>query len=374
MNTKGRTWAEINLENIKFNYNSIKTQLAPNVNLLGVVKADAYGHGSIQVSHALEDVGCSYFAVATADEAVLLRNFGNKQQILVLGYSPVSAATELIERNIIQSISDYDTAKQMSDIAVSLNKKLHVHIKIDSGMGRLGFISRNGYSDIEDIEKVCSLPGLCIDGIFTHFAVSEVYDSEYTEQQFASFMKITNEIEHRCGFKFALRHCANSGAVCGHPETQLDMVRPGIMIYGVYPGNDHNIPLRPAMSFKTRIVHIKEAENGWTVSYGRKFTANGKRKIAVVPVGYADGLHRCLSGKIDMLYKGKRVPQIGSICMDMCMLDITGIDDASIGDIVTVFGSDGDEYISIDELAEKANTISYELLCSVSKRVPRIYI
>lgn len=373
-NTNERTWAEINLENIKFNYNSIKARLNPGVKLLGVVKADAYGHGAAAVAHAIESIGCSYFAVATVDEAIQLRNSGILSDILILGYSPPSAVSELISNNIIPSVSDYDTAKKMSDISCGMEKQLRVHIKIDTGMGRLGFICRDDCIDTENLIKVSLLPGLKMEGIFTHFAVSEVYNSDYTSKQFKSFMSTVDEIERKAGIKFMIRHCSNSGAVCGFPKMQLNMVRPGIMLYGLYPGDDFSIPLCPAMQLKTRIVHISDVKDGWSVSYGRKYKANGSRKIAVVPVGYADGLHRCLSGKIDMLVNGIRVPQVGNICMDMCMLDVTQAGAVSVGDIVTVFGEDGDKYISAGELAVKANTIHYELLCSVSKRIPRIYL
>lgn len=373
VNTKERTWAEISLENIKFNYNSIKSCLNPGVELLGVVKADAYGHGAIPVAHAIESVGCNYFAVATVDEAIALRSSGILSEILILGYSPVSSIAALIENNIIQSVSDYDTAQKMSDLALSMGKKLRVHIKIDSGMGRLGFIYREGYYDTDTLLRITRLPGLKIEGIFTHFAVSEVPDSDYTDKQFVSFMKSVNEIELQSGIKFKMRHCSNSGAVCGHKQMQLDMVRPGILLYGLYPGKDYSIPLRPAMQLKSRIVHISTMKNGWSVSYGRKYISDGDRKIAVVPIGYADGLHHCLSGKIEMLVNGRRVPQVGNICMDMCMLDITDAGDVSIGDVVTIFGTDRNETISAEELAEKAGTIHYELLCAVSKRIPRIY-
>ena len=374
MTAKDRTWAEISLENIKYNYASIKSRLSSGVELLGVVKADAYGHGAVPVAHAIVSAGCKYLAVATDCEALELRRAGISSEIIILGYTSPGSTESLIENNIIQSVSDYETARLMSDLAVKLGKKLRIHIKMDTGMGRLGFTFRGGVFDTDSALRVIKLPGLSPEGIFTHFAVSEVISSDYTDRQFEAFISGIDELERKSGIKFKVRHCSNSGAVCSHGNMQLDMVRPGILLYGLYPGDDRNIPLRPAMQLKTRIIHISEAEPGWSISYGRKYTAETKRKIAVVPIGYADGLHRVLSGKIDMLVNGRRVPQVGNICMDMCMIDVTDAGDVAIGDVVTVFGSDEAENISAEELAEKAGTIHYELLCAVSKRIPRVYI
>lgn len=374
MTAKDRTWAEISLENIKYNYASIKSRLSPGVELLGVVKADAYGHGAVPVARAIVSAGCKYLAVATDCEALELRRAGISSEIIILGYTSPGSTESLIENNIIQSVSDYETARLMSDLAVKLGKKLRVHIKMDTGMGRLGFTCRGGVFDTDSALRVIKLPGLSPEGIFTHFAVSEVISSDYTDRQFEAFISGIDELERKSGIKFKVRHCSNSGAVCSHGNMQLDMVRPGILLYGMYPGDDRDIPLRPAMQLKTRIIHISEAEPGWSISYGRKYTAETKRKIAVVPIGYADGLHRVLSGKIDMLVNGRRVPQVGNICMDMCMIDVTDAGDVAIGDVVTVFGSDEAENISAEELAEKAGTIHYELLCAVSKRIPRVYV
>ncbi len=374
MTAKDRTWAEISLENIKYNYASIKSRLSSGVELLGVVKADAYGHGAVPVAHAIVSAGCKYLAVATDCEALELRRAGISSEIIILGYTSPGSTESLIENNIIQSVSDYETARLMSDLAVKLDKKLRIHIKMDTGMGRLGFTCRGGVFDIDSALRVLKLPGLSPEGIFTHFAVSEVISSDYTDRQFEAFISGIDELERKSRIKFKVRHCSNSGAVCSHGNMQLDMVRPGILLYGLYPGDDRDIPLRPAMQLKTRIIHISEAEPGWSISYGRKYTAETKRKIAVVPIGYADGLHRVLSGKIDMLVNGRRVPQVGNICMDMCMIDVTDAGDVAIGDVVTVFGSDEAENISAEELAEKAGTIHYELLCAVSKRIPRVYI
>lgn len=374
MTAKDRTWAEISLENIKYNYASIKSRLSSGVELLGVVKADAYGHGAVPVAHAIVSAGCKYLAVATDCEALELRRAGISSEIIILGYTSPGSTESLIENNIIQSVSDYETARLMSDLAVKLDKKLRIHIKMDTGMGRLGFTCRGGVFDIDSALRVLKLPGLSPEGIFTHFAVSEVISSDYTDRQFEAFISGIDELERKSRIKFKVRHCSNSGAVCSHGNMQLDMVRPGILLYGMYPGDDRDIPLRPAMQLKTRIIHISEAEPGWSISYGRKYTAETKRKIAVVPIGYADGLHRVLSGKIDMLVNGRRVPQVGNICMDMCMIDVTDAGDVAIGDVVTVFGSDEAENISAEELAEKAETIHYELLCAVSKRIPRVYV
>ncbi len=375
MDERKRTWAEISLDNIRHNFFEMKSRLLPGQKFLGVVKANAYGHGAVQVSRLLEECGADYLAVACLDEAEQLRDAGISLPILILGCTPAEYTDRLIDLDITQALGTLENAEIMSAIAVRRGKPVRVHLKVDSGMGRVGFTCHGGCDPIEDMLKVVSLPGLDIEGIFTHFAVSDVLGDKYTDMQFEAFTGIINRLEERSGFKFKIRHCTNSGAMINYPWAYLDMVRPGIALYGCYPAGERGgLSLLPAMSVKTRIAQIKDFLPGNTVSYGRIYTADAPRKIAVVPIGYADGLHRVLSGKIDMLVNGVRVPQVGRICMDMCMLDVTGVPDVRVGDIATFFGHDGDSFISVDEQAEKSGTISYELLCAMSPRVKRVYI
>lgn len=371
-----RTWAEISLDNIEHNFKEMKARLREGTRFLGVVKADAYGHGAIQTALLLQEIGCDYLAVACIDEAVQLRENGIILPILILGYTAPEYAGELIKHNVTATIIDLEQAKAMSDEAEKCCAKLKVHLKVDSGMGRLGFVCREAGEDPEtEMLTVMELPGLEIEGIFTHFAVSDVLDDKYTDRQFAYFTRLIERLEEKTGIKFKIKHCTNSGAMINYDWTYLDMVRPGIALYGCYPDKDKGgLELRPAMALRTRIVQVKDTAPGESISYGRTYMADKKLKTAVIPVGYADGLHRVLSGKIEVLVHGRRVQQVGRICMDMCMIDVTGIENVRPGDVVTIFGQDGDVFIPVEEYAEKAGTISYELLCAVSPRVERVYL
>lgn len=370
-----RTWAEISLKNIRHNYESMRARLKPGTRFLGVVKADAYGHGAIPVARMLEQAGADYLAVACLDEALTLRSAGIKLPILILGITDPKYTELLISHNITAALGSYENAVAMNELALQLGSKVRVHLKADSGMGRVGFTCHGGRNPEEAMAEILTMPGLDIEGIFTHFAMSDVLGDPYTNMQFEAFTSLIDRLEKRAGFRFRIRHCTNSGAMINYDWAYLDMVRPGIALYGCYPAEETGgIELRPAMSVRSRIAQIKEFDAGDTVSYGRIYTAPGKRRIAIVPIGYADGLHRTLSGKIDMLVRGQRVPQVGRICMDMCMLDVTDVPDAAVGDTVTLFGHDGDAFIPVEEQAEKAGTISYELLCAMSPRVTRIYV
>lgn len=375
MDKQKRTWAEISLENIRHNFLEMKSQLRRGQKFLGVVKANAYGHGAVQVASMLEENGADYLAVACLDEAEELRSSGIKLPILILGCTPTEYTEKLMELDITQALGTLKNAELMSAAAEKAGGKVKVHLKVDSGMGRVGFTCHDGRDPEDDMLEVMRLGGLDIEGIFTHFAVSDVLGDKYTDMQFSEFTGLISRLEEKSGFKFRIRHCTNSGAMINYDWAYLDMVRPGIALYGCYPAKEHgSLTLLPAMSVRTRIAQIKEFMPGDTVSYGRTYTADAKCLIAVVPIGYADGLHRVLSGKIDMLVRGRRVRQVGRICMDMCMLDVTDVPGVSEGDIVTLFGRDGEEFISVEEQAEKAGTISYEFLCSMSPRVKRVYI
>lgn len=373
--TQMRTWAEISLKNIEHNYKAIRARLGGGTRLLGVVKADAYGHGAVRVAGLLQELGCEYLGVAFIDEALHLRENGVTLPILLMGYTPPELTPILLEQNLTQTVYDLALAEAYSSAAAALGKTLKVHLKADSGMGRLGFKCHGGRDPERDMTRIIKLPGLYIEGIYTHFAVSDVSGDPFTEKQFNDYKELVDRLEKNAGVKFEIKHCANSGAMINYAWSYSDMVRPGLMLYGLYPGSGTGgLELKPAMALKTRVAQVKELDAGDTVSYGRIYTAPAKRKIAVLTIGYADGLHRTLSGKIDLLIHGKRARQVGTISMDMCMADVTDIPDAAAGDFVTVFGSDGGETVSVDELAHLAGTVSWELLCAVSSRVPRVYL
>ena len=365
-----RTWAEISLGAIEQNYRAMRARLPENCRFLGVVKANAYGHGAIPVSRLLADLGCEYLAVACIDEARELREAGIELPILILGPTPADYARELAEMRITQAVGDLACAKALSDALSGTGKTLKIHLKLETGMGRTGF--RAFGNAMDDAVSAVGLPGLDAEGVFTHFCVSDGDESvrDFTHVQFARFRAAYREIEARSGREFLLHHCTNSGAMHAFPETFLDMVRPGVSLYGMYPGPVRDaVKLIPAMTLKSRVAYVERHEPGDTVSYGRTFTVERPSEIAVLPIGYADGLHRVLSNKLRVMINGVVIPQVGRICMDMCMADVTG-HGVKPGDEVEIFGRN----MPIDDVADQAGTIHYELTCAVSPRVPRVYM
>ena len=368
-----RTWAEVSLENIRHNYAAIRAAIPAGCKFLGVVKANAYGHGALEVSRTLAECGADYLAVSCLDEAMELRDGGVTLPILILGHTPCEYTRMLIENNITQTITCLAKAQEFSAEAQRLGKELLVHIALDTGMSRLGVLCRDERFDggVENIIKACRMPGLIPEGAFTHFAVSDEpgADNEaYTREQFRLFCEVLAEVEAKGGIKFRLRHCANSGAVAKYPEMCLDMVRPGLLLYG-YGDEAGALGLKPCMRFVTRVTTIKHYPAGTSVSYGRRFTTERTTRMGVVGVGYADGLPRLCSNKCAFAAGSGLAPQRGSICMDMCMIDLTDLPEVSVGDEVEIFGTRS----SVETLAAAAGTISYELLCALSKRVPRVY-
>ena len=368
-----RTWAEVSLENIRHNYAAIRAAIPAGCKFLGVVKANAYGHGALEVSRTLADCGADYLAVSCLDEAMELRDGGITLPILILGHTPCEYTRMLIENDITQTITCLAKAQEFSAEAVRLGRELRVHIALDTGMSRLGVLCRDERfgGGVENIIKACRMPGLLPEGAFTHFAVSDEpgEDNEaYTRAQFSLFCEVLDEVEAKGGVKFQIRHCANSGAVAKYPEMALDMVRPGLLLYG-YGDEAGALDLKPCMRFMTRVTTIKHYPAGTSVSYGRRFTTERTTRMGVVGVGYADGLPRLCSNKCTFAAGGGFAPQRGSICMDMCMIDLTDLPEVSVGDEVEIFGANA----SVVTLAAAAGTISYELLCALSKRVPRVY-
>ena len=372
--TLKRTWAEIDLDALAHNYITLRKRIGDDVKFLGVVKADAYGHGSVQVSRLLEELGADYLAVSSIDEAVELRHNGINMPILILGHTPKEEVSELIKNNITQAVTCKAKALEYSEEAVKCNGTLKIHIKVDTGMSRLGYLCDDNYFDsgVEGICEGCSLPGLEPEGIFTHFAVSDESGDDckaYTMHQFKLFTSVIDAVEKKLGKKFIIRHCANTGAVARYPETWLDMVRPGLLLYG-YGEFAKELDLRPVMTLKTTVSTIKTYPAGTAISYGGIYKTDKKTRMGVVPYGYADGFFRCLSNRYELMTDEGPATQRGKICMDMCMIDLTDKMSIDVGSEIEIFGKKN----PIERMAELAGTIPYELTCAVSKRVPRVYI
>lgn len=373
-----RTWADISLDNLEHNYRALREKNAASCRFLGVVKADAYGHGAVPVSRRLVDLGAEYLAVSNIEEAMQLRYAGIRGPILILGYTPAAYATELAKSGLRQEVHSLEYAKMLAQALKGSGRRLRIHIKLDTGMSRLGFFSYQNEQTLDELKEIAAMDSLILEGVFTHFPVADSIDwadQNFTQTQFERFTAMLSAMEG-AGIRPELRHCSNSGASIQHPEYALDMIRPGIATYGVLPSEDLRgmIDLKPVMSLRSTIFQIRDFAPNITVGYGRTYTTEDPSKIAVVGIGYADGLQRSFSGNISFLLHGKRVPQIGRICMDMCMIDVTRVPEARVGDVVTVFGTDGDDCIEAASLAGRMHTIAYEIFCDINKRIPRIYL
>lgn len=372
--TLKRTWAEINLDALTYNYHKIREYIGKEVKFLGVVKADAYGHGSVQVASKLQELGADYLAVSSIDEAMELRENGITMPILILGHTPKEQVERLIYYNITQAVTCVSKAEEYSKEALVCNGTLKIHIKVDTGMSRLGHLCKGEHFEhgVDGIAHVCNLPGIYAEGIFTHFAMSDEDDEEckeYTVEQFNLFTDVIRKVEEKNGRKFEIRHCANTGATVSYPETYLDMVRPGLLMYG-YGEHAKKLGLKPVMSMKTTVSTIKIYPAGTKVSYGGTFVTDKETRMGVVPYGYADGFMRCLSNNYSLMTSDGAAAVRGRICMDMSMIDLTGKPGVDVGAVVEIFG----EKNPLENMANQAGTIPYELTCGVSKRVPRIYL
>lgn len=380
MNMVKRTWAEISLNAIEHNYNVIRNKVADDTKVCCVIKADGYGHGAVELSQIYEKLGADFFAVSNIDEGIEIRKSGSKLPIVILGYTPVSEAKNLAEYDISQAVFSLEYAKELSEKCVKEDCICKMHIKVDSGMSRIGFMCqefpRDEYS-IEEICEACCLPNLEVEGLFTHFCVSDedAEGREFTNKQYENFIHVRDSLKKR-GVDISVVHCSNSGAIEDYPETCCDMVRAGIILYGLAPSSKlaDRLDLVPAMTLKTVVAFVKEVQKGATISYGRTFTADRKMKIATVPIGYADGFIRQNAKDGYMTVNGKKAKIVGRICMDQTMLDVTDIEDVKTGDEVVVFGTGENGEPTADSLAENTGTINYETVCLVGKRVPRIYI
>ncbi len=372
--TLRRTWAEINMDALENNYRRLRERIGEHVKFLGVVKADAYGHGSVKVGKKLEELGADYLAVSSIDEAMELRKNEITMPILILGHTPKEQVANLISYNLTQTVTCRAKALEYSAEAKKLGEILKIHIKIDTGMSRLGYLCEGKAFDngIVGIVEACELPNLETEGIFTHFAMSdsdEDHAKEYTRHQFALFQEVIREAEEKWGKTFAIKHCANTGAVANYPETYMDMVRPGLLLYG-YGEYAERLGLQPVMTLKSTVSTIKVYPEQTSVSYGGIYVTDKLTRVAVLPIGYADGFFRCLSNKWTVQTPYGPANQIGKICMDMCMIDISNYWNIDVGDEFEIWGKNN----SLDKMAEMAGTIPYELTCAISKRVPRKYI
>ena len=372
-----RTWAEIDIDCLKHNYEVIRSMVGENVKYYAVVKADAYGHGAQIVAPEMEKFGADGFAVSNIQEAMQLRELGISKSILILGYTPPELANVLAENDISQAVFDFEYAQSLSKCAVDDGVSVKGHIKIDTGMGRIGFVHRSidDNTAIDEISKVSKLDGITLEGAFMHFASSDKdgdSNGDFTKKQYTLFCDALDKLEKQ-GITFKIRHCCNSAATLNNKEYHLDAVRPGIIMYGMEPSHDFDgfADLKPAMKLKSVVSMVKTIKPGDTVSYGRTFVADKEIRVATIPVGYADGYPRQLSNKGYVMIYGKRAPIIGRVCMDQMLVDVTGIEGVESGSRVLLFGA---KDLTIEEFSAMCGTINYETVCVVGKRVPRVYI
>ncbi len=368
------TWTEISLNAIYDNTQTFKKNISKRTKLMAVVKADGYGHGAIEVSHAAIKAGADYLGVAILDEALALREAGITTPILVLGYTPPRSIEKAIDSNISLTVYSSEVLTEIISISRKLNKTTNIHLKVDTGMGRVGVTTKEALLSLALMAQ--DTTHVHLEGLFTHFANADSNDQTYTNQQFYTFKKFISYLEEH-HIQIPIKHCCNSAATICHSNMHLDMVRVGISLYGLLPSKDINhsaFPLKQAMHFKTKVSAIKQISGGKVISYGCTYLAQKRTNIATIPVGYADGLSRLLSNKGNVLIKNQRVPIVGRICMDQTMLDVTRIHSIDTETEVTIFGGSKEAFISIDEVAEQMGTINYEVVCLIGKRVPRVYI
>lgn len=367
------TWAEISLDAVRHNVGEFRRVLPPHVKLMAVVKANAYGHGAVEVAQEAVRAGAAWLGVAFMDEALQLRRAGVTAPILVMGYTPPEAVRLAREYNVAIAVYSSEVLEALQAEG-SKERPIAVHVKMDTGMGRIGLVGER--ETITFIDRLLGIPGVRVEGLFTHYACADETDKSYTHGQYRQFCRIIDHYRSR-GVAFDCLHAGNSATGIDLPELTGNMLRLGIGLYGFYPSEEVNrtrVRLRPVMSLKTRIVMVKTLPPGSGVSYGIVYRTRGEETIATIPVGYADGYSRLLSGRAEALVRGVRAPVVGRICMDQCMLNVTGVPGAAVGDEVTLFGGCGGAAISADELARKLGTIHYEITCMVSARVPRVYL
>ena len=369
-----RVRADIDLDAVLYNMESMHKKLKPGTKIAAVVKADGYGHGAVEISRVLENLPYLWgYAVATSNEAMQLVEAGRKKPIIILGLSFPEQFEEIVENDLRPAVCTYETAQALSDIAAEKNKVCRIHIKVDSGMSRIGFQVTPESADT--VARISKLPNIMIEGIFTHFARADEASKAPAYEQFKQFEKMIAMVEEK-GVQIPLKHCSNSAGIVEIPECNMDMVRAGITLYGLWPSEEVDktkISLKPVMSLRSRVAYVKELLPGRQISYGGTFTVKKKMTVATVPVGYGDGYARGLSNKGWVLIKGQKAPICGRVCMDQCMVDVTDIPGVKTGDTVTLLGKDADEEITMEQLGELSGRFNYEFACLITPRVPRIY-
>ena len=370
-----RVKAVVSLDAIAHNFEEMKKNIADGTKIVAVIKADGYGHGAEAIARLIE--GYEYiwgFAAATAEEAIQLKDAGVKKPVLILGLVFEEYFQELIQKEVRMTVCDYDMAKALSEEAVRQGRQVHIHIGLDTGMSRIGFADKP--ESVEEIKRIAALSNVEIEGMFTHFARADETDKSPAEDQLKRYLAFMELLE-KAGVQIPLKHCSNSAGIIRMPEANLNMVRAGITIYGIYPSAEVErdiVKLIPAMELKSHVAFVKDLPAGTAISYGGTFASETDLRVATIPVGYADGYPRTLSNKGWVLIHGQKAPILGRICMDQFMVDVTHIADVKHGDEVTLIGRDGDECIHIDELGDLSGRFSYEFACEISKRVPRVYI
>lgn len=368
-----RVYTEINLDAIKHNIIEIQKLLKGKSKVMPIIKADGYGHGAVPIAKFLQEEDIDKFGVATIEEAVALRKNNIHKPLLVLGYTPNNQVIDLVKYDLIQTVFKYSMAEAISKMAKECNKNVKIHLKIDTGMGRIGFLPNK--ESIELIKNIYNLPNIEIEGIFTHFSKADEVDKTYTKHQLSVFNKFVRDLEE-VGVCIPIKHAANSAGIIDVEEAHFDLVRLGIATYGLYPSDDVNkriISLKPALSLISHIIYIKEVEKGTYISYGGTYKTKDRAKIATIPVGYGDGYDRGLSSKGRVLIRGQYAPIVGRVCMDQFMVDVTNIKGVADDDEVVLIGKQGEKNITVDEIASLIGTINYEVVCQLGKRIPRVY-
>lgn len=372
MNLLHPVWVEVNLDNLKYNIDKIKSKIGAS-EIIGIVKANAYGHGAVEISKALIEYGVQKLGVANILEAIELRENGVTAPIMILGVTESFAIDAVIEHDVETTVSTYEFAKALNEKALALNKVCKIHLALDTGMGRIGF--RNNNKSIEEIISISKMSNLDIESIFSHFSTADSKNKEYSNHQMDVYKFFIEEL-NKHNITFNKMHLSNSAAIMDIAQSHLDSVRPGIIQYGYYPSEEvikYDFELKPILTWKTKILHIKEVEENSYIGYGNNFVTTRKSIIATLPVGYADGYSRGLSNKGHVIINGEMAPIVGNVCMDQVMVDVTDLSNVSLGDEVIVLGSDGDCIFNADNMASILGTINYELLCLIGRRIPRVY-
>lgn len=368
-------WAEINLTNLDYNIKNIKAKIGDR-QLIGVIKADAYGHGAVKVAEVLRENGCKTFAIATLHEALTLRNAGAKEEIIMLGLTPSMYADVICDFDITPVVCDFKNAKAFSDMAASKGKTIQGLIAVDTGMGRIGYLADDTDFAVKDIKKIQELPNFKIKGMFSHMSTADAFDKTYSHQQEAKYNKFYEALTSN-GIDIPFRTLANSASIMELPSIHFDACRPGVILYGMYPSDEVDVKqldLKPVMSIKANIVHLKDVPADFSVGYGRKFISKRPSKIATIALGYADGYPRPYSAFAKVIVNGVLTPIAGNICMDQCMIDVTDVPNVKVGDEVIVMGSDGKNSVLAEYIAKATGTINYEITCALGQRLPKVYV